>query len=55
LRREFGFNQGVEPPSWIAGDMVIAAGVKGLLLNSHLAKNGTKLVLFNQCGLLAIK
>jgi hypothetical protein len=48
LRRELGFNQGVEPPSWIAGDMVIAAVVKGLLLSSHLAKNGTKLGLFDQ-------
>jgi hypothetical protein len=48
LRRELGFNQGVEPPSRIAGDMVIAVGVKGLLLDSHLAKNGTKLVLFDQ-------
>jgi RES domain-containing protein len=44
--RELWFNQRVEPPSWVVGDTVIAAGVKGILFPSRLAKGGTNLVLF---------
>jgi hypothetical protein len=32
--RELWFNQHVEPSSWIVGDMVIAAGGKGILFAS---------------------
>ncbi|WP_114973493.1 RES family NAD+ phosphorylase [Rhodoferax ferrireducens] len=46
--RELWFNQRVEPPSWVVGDMVIAAGAKGILFPSRLAKGGTNLVLFTQ-------
>lgn len=44
--RELWFNQRVEPPSWVVGDTVIAAGAKGILFPSRLAKGGTNLVLF---------
>ncbi len=46
--RELWFNQRVEPPSWVVGDAVIAAGAKGILFPSSLAKGGTNLVLFTQ-------
>lgn len=46
--RELWFNQRVEPPSWVVGDTVIAAGAKGILFPSRLAKGGTNLVLFTQ-------
>ena len=46
--RELWFNQRVEPPSWAIGDMVIAAGVKGILFPSRLSQGGTNLVLFTQ-------
>ena len=46
--RELWFNQRIEPPSWTIGDMVIAAGAKGILFPSRLSKNGTNLVLFTQ-------
>lgn len=45
--RELWFNQGIEPPSWVVGDEVIAAGAKGILFQSRLAAGGTNLVLFN--------
>jgi RES domain-containing protein len=46
--RELWFNQRVEPPSWAVGDMLIAAGVKGILFPSSLSTGGTNLVLFTQ-------
>ena len=46
--RELWFNLGVEPPSWVVGDAVIAAGAKGILFPSRLAMGGTNLVLFTQ-------
>jgi len=46
--RELWFEQRVEPPSWAIGDMVIAAGAKGILFPSRLSKGGTNLVLFAQ-------
>ena len=46
--RELWFNQRIEPPSWVIGDAVIAAGAKGILFQSRLAKGGTNLVLFTQ-------
>lgn len=44
--RELWFNQRIEPPSWIVGDMVIAAGGKGILFPSQARVGGTNLVLF---------
>lgn len=46
--RDLWFNQRVEPPSWTVGDIVVAAGAKGILFRSRLSKSGTNLVLFPQ-------
>ncbi len=46
--RELWFNQRIEPPSWVIGDMVIASGAKGILFPSHLSRGGTNLVIFSQ-------
>jgi RES domain-containing protein len=34
--RKLHFNQDIEPQSWIMGDQVLAAGVKGILFNSAI-------------------
>ncbi len=39
------FNQGLEPPSWVIGDLVIAAGAKGILFNSVITR-GANLVIY---------
>lgn len=44
--RRMVFNDKVEPPSWAIGDMVLAAGAKGILFDSVIA-DGTNLVLYN--------
>lgn len=44
--RELWFNQRIEPPSWVVGDMVIEAGGKGILFASQARAGGTNLVLF---------
>ncbi|WP_332877903.1 RES domain-containing protein [Massilia sp. S19_KUP03_FR1] len=38
------FNQGIEPPSWVIGDQVLAAGAKGILFNSAIT-DGANLVI----------
>lgn len=43
--RRMHFNQGIEPPSWVIGDQVLAAGAKGILFNSAIA-GGTNLVIY---------
>jgi RES domain-containing protein len=40
------FNQRIEPPSWVIGDEVIAAGAKGILFRSRLSPDGVNLVLY---------
>ncbi len=40
------FDQRIEPPSWVLGDEVIAAGSKGILFASAIRDGGTNLVLF---------
>jgi RES domain-containing protein len=40
------FNQRIEPPSWIIGDEVLAAGAKGILFRSRLSPSGVNLVLY---------
>jgi len=40
------FNQRIEPPSWIIGDEVIAAGGKGILFRSRLSPDGVNLALY---------
>lgn len=44
--RELWFNQRIEPPSWVIGDEVLAAGAKGILFPSHLAQGGVNFALF---------
>ena len=44
--RKLYFNDGIEPPTWIIGDQVIAAGGKGILFKSVIS-GGTNLVLYN--------
>lgn len=46
--RELWFNQRIEPPSWVIGDLVIASGAKGILFPSRLAMGGINLVIFSQ-------
>lgn len=43
--RRLVFNERIEPPSWIIGDRVMAAGAKGILFDSVLDV-GTNLVLY---------
>jgi len=44
--RSIWFNERIEPPSWVLGDAVIAAGAKGILFRSRLSHAGTNLVLY---------
>ncbi len=44
--RDLWFNKRAEPPSWIIGDEVIAAGVKGILFPSQMSNGGVNLVLY---------
>jgi len=46
--RELWFDKRTEPPSWVIGDAVVAAGAKGILFPSRLSPGGTNLVLFTQ-------
>lgn len=34
--RKLYFNEGIEPPSWVIGDQVLAAGAKGILFKSAI-------------------
>jgi RES domain-containing protein len=44
--RRMHFNEGIEPPSWVLGDQVLAAGSRGILFKS-IVTGGTNLVLYN--------
>ena len=44
--RRLHFYEGIEPPSWILGDAVLAGGAKGILFKS-VVTGGTNLVLYN--------
>ncbi len=44
--RKMHFNDGIEPPSWVIGDQVLAAGAKGIMFKSVMT-GGTNVVLFN--------
>lgn len=44
--RELSQTLGVEPPSWVIGDEVIAAGCKGILFPSVANPGGVNLVLY---------
>jgi len=44
--RRLYFNEGIEPPSWVIGDHVLAASAKGIMFRSIIT-GGTNLVLYN--------
>ena len=44
--RELWFDKQIEPPSWVLGDMAIAAGAKGVLFTSRLPAGGVNMVLY---------
>lgn len=44
--RSMLFNDKIEPPSWLIGDLVLAAGAKGILFDSSMT-DGSNLVLYN--------
>lgn len=43
--RRMHFHDGIEPPTWVIGDQVLAAGAKGILFRSAIA-GGTNLALY---------
>lgn len=45
--RKLWLNSHIEPPSWVLGDEVAAAGHKGILFQSTRRPGGTNLVLYN--------
>jgi RES domain-containing protein len=45
--RALHFDKDVEPPSWVLGDIALAAGAKGILFPSVLVA-GTNLVLYTE-------
>jgi len=44
--RYLWLNKHIEPPSWVMGDMAIAAGAKGILFPSQAVSGGRNLALF---------
>lgn len=44
--RNLWFDKRIEPPSWVLGDMAIAAGAKGILFSSRLSVGGVNLVVY---------
>lgn len=51
--RKMAFEEGVEPPSWLLGEMAMEAGAAGILFPSTVHLGGTNLVLFNSSSLPA--
>jgi RES domain-containing protein len=45
--RECWFNRHVEPPSWVIGDEIIAAGAKGILFPSVARSGGFNLTVYS--------
>ena len=44
--RSLWFDKRIEPPSWVLGDIAIAAGAKGILFSSRLPAGGVDLVVY---------
>jgi RES domain-containing protein len=44
--RSLWFDKKIEPPSWVLGDMVIAAAAKGILFRSNVRSEGINMVLY---------
>ena len=51
--RKLAFEQGIEPPSWVLGDLALDAGATGILFPSTAMPGGTNLVLYNSSALPA--
>lgn len=51
--RQLAFEQHVEPPSWLLGDMALDAGAAGILFPSIAHPGGTNLVLFGSSSMPA--
>ncbi len=49
--RQLAFVQGVEPASWVLGDLAIDAGAAGILFPSTVCPGSTNLVLFHSSAL----
>ena len=49
--RQLAFDQGIEPASWVLGDLALDAGASGILFPSTVCPGGTNLVLFNSSTL----
>lgn len=49
--RQLAFDQGVEPASWVLGDLAMDVGAAGILFPSTICTGGTNLVLFNPSAL----
>ena len=45
--RSLWFDKRIEPPSWVLGDIAIAAGAKGVLFSSRLPAGGVNLVVYS--------
>jgi len=44
--RSLWFDKKIEPPSWVLGNMVIAATAKGILFRSNVRSEGINMVLY---------
>lgn len=51
--RRLAFDERIEPPSWVLGDLALDAGAAGILFPSAAHAGGTNLVLFNSSQLPA--
>jgi RES domain-containing protein len=49
--RQLAFDQGIEPASWVLGDLALDAGAAGILFPSTVCPDGTNLVLFHSSAL----
>lgn len=49
--RKMAFEEGIEPPSWVLGDLVLEAGASGLLFPSTAHPGGINLVLYRSSEL----
>lgn len=50
--RKLAFNDKVEPPTWVLGDMAMGDGYKGIIFPSAIRPGGRNLVVFT--GMLAV-
>lgn len=51
--RQLAFDEGIEPPSWVLGDLALDASAAGILFPSTVHAGGVNLVLFHSSTLSA--